>query len=329
MALSRLGYLESLARGTLGAMIQLAFRLGAHVARVIGVTATGAVMRVLGLMHALSFAPYLRPRIVRNMRAVFPSRFRHAWVVKNLESLYQSAGSLLCLPGIKDAAVARELGTVKHREVLERLQREGRGCLMIGLHFGNHRFLAPGLAAMGFPVSALIASFPQRTTQFGVGAERAAISFRTSYARTATAKYLSTHAGGTSVQTMIDTVKQGRFLLLLADGCIGRQRAVVPFLGQQFCFPSAAPVIAARARVPLVPVLSIRETREVVIGNPIEVSDEASVGESLKKVLAALEPFVAERPWEWWTWFHLEQAPDDSADPSWRLLNGREAFSPF
>lgn len=329
MALSTSDYLKSMVRRILGAMIQVVFGFGSRVVGLVGAPATGAMMRALGWIHAATHIPYLRPRIARNMKALFPTTFQHRWVAKNLATLYQSAGFLLCLPRINENAVARELGTLRRRDVLERLQRDGRGCLMVGLHFGNHRFLAPGLAAMGFPVSALIATFPQGPTQFGKGAQRAAANFRTSYAKNAPAQYLSTRTDGATIQAMIDTAKEGRFLLLLADGCIGRQRTPISFLGQLFRFPSAAPVIAARAGVPLVPVLSIRETREVIVGDPIEVTDEAGSSQALASVLSALEPIVAERPWEWWTWFHLEREQNQEPEPTWRLLTGAEAFTPF
>lgn len=320
----------SLSRRLIGGLIQVAFGPVAQCARIVPGRVIDGLMEVLAGAHNLCRIPYLRPRIARNMRAILGESFHREWVGRNTRALYRCVGSLLRLPAMTSAQVAAELGTLRHREILDKLRSSGKGCVLIGLHFGNHRFLAPGLAAMGYPVASLIARFPQQPSLFGVGASARAKRFRQAYARAAAVQYLAAGVGDKESDTtthIVDTVRQGRFLHLLADGCVGHRRVEVRFLNERIVLPYSGAMIAARAGVPLIPILSSRDTCEVVIGDPMRPAGSAEPAETLQAVMHFFEPFVRERPWEWWTWFHIGATDAPAPDRVWRLLSGAEAFA--
>lgn len=316
-------------RNVLDGMIWAAFGPGARFVQAVPERFAGGMAQTLGFAHATLRLPLLGPRIEYNMRSAFGSDFRRYWVRRNLQVLYRSASDLLRLPRYSEAHLLQQLGTLENADDLRRRRARGAGCVLLGLHFGNHRCLAPGLAAMGYPISNLIARFPR--PQVGIrSVTQARVSrFRAAYIDRSQVDYVNLSRDKTPhvVNALVERVQQGRFLLLLADGCIGHRRQPIQFLEHELALPVGAATIAARAGAPLIPILSIPQTQKVFVGDAIPV-DCGSVAAALQRVMAALEPMVRAYPWEWWTWFHLGPDGPPGSARRWRLLSGAEAFAP-
>jgi dienelactone hydrolase len=109
-----------------------------------------------------------------------------------------------------------------------------------------------------------------------------------------------------SLRDLLESPRQGEFLILHADGSRGTSFVEAEFLGARLRLPTGPARVARHVGLPLVPVFCV--TREdgrhdIVVEAPVPA--EGSIEEATLRCAALLEGHVRRRPDLWWTWDRL------------------------
>ncbi|MBI5536086.1 MAG: lysophospholipid acyltransferase family protein [Deltaproteobacteria bacterium] len=123
------------------------------------------------------------------------------------------------------------------------------------------------------------------------------------------------HAGGDPLSSLplIRHLRQGGIVAVQIDRCTDGMRGQDVTLGSRpFRVPRGPFVLASMTGAPIVPVFSMRTgflAYRIEAGEPVHIArrtDEAALGASIQRVVAALESFLRRNPTQW---FHFVDGP--------------------
>lgn len=197
-------------------------------------------------------------------------------------------------PEMLDRIVSRVSG----REYLDEALAAGRGVIVVGAHFGNWEILPLYLTRHGYKGAIVVRRIyfhkydkfiARLRSKFGAG-----IIYRDE-----------------SPRKMLKVLRSGGILGIVPDQDVDSIDGVfVDFFGRQAYTPTAPVKLAVAARTSLLPGFVIRredDTHELVIGEPIELpenaGDEEAVARSTQAWTSVLEKYVRKYP-EQWVWMH-------------------------
>ena len=171
----------------------------------------------------------------------------------------------------------------------------GRGCLMLTAHFGAWELGGAALAAAGIPVT-VIGSFSSRGALL-VNEAREALGVQV------------LESG--DLRGMLRALRQGRCLAILPDlAHVTRNSVVVDFMGRPALTAVGVPLIARRARCPVVPAFCNRlsdGTCLVRILPPLVLCRGDCPGQDLRDNAALFNRVIGDQIAEYpdqWLWLH-------------------------
>ncbi len=175
--------------------------------------------------------------------------------------------------------------------------RAGRGALFVTGHLGNWEMLAARAAASGYRVTAAA----KRQSNARVD------SVQNRIRRRAGVGILKTDSG---VRAMLQALRRGGLIALVADQDAGRDGVFTPFLGREASFFKGPALLAWRTGAPLIPVFIHRlddHRHEVVFEPPVTIDpdwdEQTAVRELTAHFAARLEAAVRRHP-EQYFWVH-------------------------
>jgi len=186
------------------------------------------------------------------------------------------------------------------RDILDRLVREGRGCVFVTAHVGNWELLAAWLARQGYPVNVL--ARPTRDDRM----ERILHAYRT-------AGGVKVHWRGVSTREMFRILENGEALGILGDLDTRGEGVFIPFFGRSAYTQVGAAKLAARTGAPLVTGFIARtgpRSHKIRVTRCLYVSEDPHPGDGSVDVMEAvriytdeIESWIRKYP-DQWIWMH-------------------------
>jgi KDO2-lipid IV(A) lauroyltransferase len=265
-----------------------------------GLTWNGArrLGRILGGV-AFDLLRFRRRVTLENLAAAFPEKGA-AELVPLARECYRSFGvtflELILLPRLGPEDLASRV-RFSDPELYVRVRREERGAVLLTGHLGNWELMGAAAAALGHPLTALVARQKNRRVDAYVRRAR----------ETSGLKVLYVDQG---LRAGLRVLRRGEFLVFLFDQDAGRDGVFVPFFGRPASTPLGAFRFARLAGSPIILGLGRRDERgvyRVELHGPIRLRDdlppEEAELEALREANALLEDAARRYPAQWF-WMH-------------------------
>ena len=203
--------------------------------------------------------------------------------------------------------------TLREREVLLDLLREGRGLILLISHVGSWQAMLPALSLLKTPVNLLIQREEGDVDRHYFELRGEDCPFRIIDPR----GYL-----GGAIE-MVSALKRGEVLCVMGDRVFGDSRGVLPvdFLGAPAPFPTGPYKIAAATGAPIAVLFSVktgRATYQMVLAGVLRVPQHAGRGAQgfrpfVESYVRLLEACVREHPFQFFNFYDMWAAPGDDA----------------
>lgn len=214
---------------------------------------------------------------------------------RSYASFAMALADLARLPLVDDRFISKHI-KIAGLHHLDRLRRESRGAILVTGHFGSWELLGYTMVRLGYPVV------------FVVGVQRNPLVQDLM-------NQLRTRAGieiieRSSTLAIMRSLRQGKFVAMLADQDARRRGVFVTFFGKPASTPIGPARLALWSGSPIVTGFIMRDNLldfRVVIEEPIMVPegmDEASaVAELTQRFTSRLETHIRSKP-DHWLWSH-------------------------
>ncbi len=249
-------------------------------------------------LGALAFllAKGARSAVEDNMRHVLgpeasPERLRHivrSVFVNQARNYYD----LFRVPSIPDAQI-KELVTIVGQEHLTAALAEGRGAVLVSIHFGNIDIVAQAALIHGYPIVLVAEHLKPEILH------RYVCSLRGS-------KGINLISADSFLKPIFRALAQNQFVALAADRETTGRGTVAQFFGAPALVPDGYVRLALRTGVPVVPAVSFRQpdnTFVAYVEPPIKMEKTGDASQdiqvNLRRVLAILERYIAAQPEQW------------------------------
>jgi predicted LPLAT superfamily acyltransferase len=259
------------------------------------------------------FRPAVRRRGSYYLARRFPGRsffgrlrdsFRHQLELG--KALADRAAVGLLPPGVITASL-------RERDVLLDLLREGRGLILLTSHVGSWQAMMPALSKLNTPVNLLIQKEEGDVDRHYFELRGEACPFRIIDPR----GFL-----GGAIE-MASALQRGEVLCVMGDRVFGEARGMlsVDFLGARAPFPTGPYKIAAATGAPIAVLFSIRTghaTYQMVFAGLLRVPENAGRGARgfrpyLESYVRLLEACVLEHPFQFFNFYDIWAVPGDTA----------------
>jgi len=249
----------------------------------------------LGVLASL-LARGARSAVEDNMRhvlgsAVDPEHLRH--VVRSVFiNQARNYYDLFRVPSIPDAQI-KELVTIVGQEHLEAALAEGRGAVLVSIHFGNMDIVAQAAVIYSYPI-VIVAEHLKPDILY-----RYVCSLRAS-------KGITIIAADSFLKPIFRALAQNQFIALAADRETTGGGTIAEFFGAPALVPDGYVRLALRAGVPVVPAVSFRQpdnTFVAYVEPPLKMEKTGNAPQDIqinvRRVLAVLERYIAAQPEQW------------------------------
>lgn len=199
------------------------------------------------------------------------------------------------LPSITRAEVKRRLQFDQWDELNE-AANSGRGVIIATIHFGNWDLGAAALAAHGYPVNAIVETFPYHRMNDLVQGSRAKLGM----------KVIGHDRMG---PTVFKALRRGEMLAMLVDVTSEEVGIRVDFFGAPALVSPAAARIALRTNAWVVPAVVLRDPHDDVVIRPVidtGLRDFAPTGdperdiyELTRLIMESMERVIRQHPDQW------------------------------
>jgi len=274
----------------------------------VGAAIGSLVRRPLGIRRGV---------VVENLRRAFPDATPE-WIGETAAAAYRHLGreaATLLRLGSLDTAAIRSLTilTDGFSAALAEARAGGSGLIFVTGHYGNWEIGAAGLAARGFPLTAIAKSMANPLVDRRVVEARRALGIETVGIREATRRVPRALAAGSVVG-------------IVADQDARRTGVRVPFFGIPASSHRGPALFALRTGAPLFAAISRRlpDGRYLVDAHPIDTSrtgdHEGDVFRITADLAASLEREVRADPTQYF-WFHKRWKTAPPEEPA-SLVSG-------
>lgn len=260
------------------------------------------------LRGAFALVPIRRRLVIEALRRAFPER-DDAWCRSTLKGLYRHFSWMIVefLAAVNDPALVQKMFVeVEGREIIDDLQKEGKGCFILTGHFANWEIAGPWMTQNGYPM--------EPAARDADDADFAALieSYRASLGEHTLRK------GAMNVRSMIRSAQSGKWIALLSDQDAGPHAVPVTFLGRLTTMVEGPAALSLTAKLPLLTIYGVRLGPfkfKMRILPPIcsgtEGRSKENIAEYTRRANAMLEDMVRLAP-EQWFWFHRRWKTDPS-----------------
>jgi KDO2-lipid IV(A) lauroyltransferase len=164
-----------------------------------------------------------------------------SWVRQTAKACFEHVGGeAFTLPRLLRSGlseVRRRLEVIEGEEVLREAFAEGRGVVMVSGHFGNWELAGSALAALGYPVDAVMQRLKNAQLNRLIEEMRARLGMGLIDRVAAWDRY-------------VDSLTAGRVVAFVADQDARKRGVFVPFFGRLASTHRAPALLALRARAP-------------------------------------------------------------------------------
>ena len=247
--------------------------------------------------------------IVRVRRKVVMDNLKHAFPEKSIEERlliarrsYQGFAKMVVdfmrYP-IMDHETVLSLCELKNKdkEKLDWLIKNGKGSVMVAGHFGSWELMCAYLAAMGYPISSLVAK------QHNKFVDQMMNDFRQSMGITIIHR-------GMAVRGLIKTLRNNGFIGLLADQDAHRTGVFVDFLGRKSSTHQGPAIFALKTRAPILFGTAIRLPKgrmrievDLLRFDHLKDLTPGNIQEVTQAHATILESYIRRYP-DHWFWMH-------------------------
>lgn len=185
--------------------------------------------------------------------------------------------------------VIRRQVSFQHLNFLDEALAMGRGVILVSAHFGNWELGGAMLAALGHRVNVVV--MPQRQPRL----ERLLDHHRTR-------RGLHVIPLGQAGRGVINCLRRGELVALLADRVFTGRTATCNFFGQPTQLPSGPAALAYHTGAPVVPGFLLRQEDDTFLLRchpPILRDREGTQAAIQAAIVRSLESEIAERPHQW------------------------------
>jgi len=269
------------------------------------------------LYPVIAWYTLLRPSVRRRGSYYLSRRFPGRSVLGRLSDSYRH--SLALGTALVDRAAVGLLpagaitATLREREVLLDLLREGRGLILLTAHVGSWQAMLPALSLLNTPVNLLIQREEGDVDRHYFELRGEACPFRIVDPQ----GYL-----GGAIE-MVSALKRGEVLCIMGDRIFGEARGVLPidFLGAPAPFPAGPYKIAAATGAPIAVLFSVKTgptMYQMVFAGVLRVPEHAGRGKPgyrpfAESYVRLLEGCVREHPFQFFNFYDMWAVPGDDA----------------
>ena len=271
----------------------------------------GAFIRILPLSTALRLGRFLgmmayfadikhKGLAYANLRMVFASSKSPRQIDNILKSLFKNYGQniieLLRLPHF-NLDKLNKLMVLEGQEYIDASLKEGRGCILLAMHFGSWELASLSLAFLGYPYKVIVK--PQNKYS-------KLDELLNSYRSCGGSVVLSREMG---MRDFLKSLKNNEVIGMVVDQG-GRDGVLVPFFSRGASMSVGAIRMGLKWKVPLCFAVVVREEHgrhRMIIHKPLELIQtgdlEMDVLYNLKKMTRDMEYYVSRFPQEY-MWFY-------------------------
>ncbi len=257
---------------------------------------------------AYRLLPRRRALALKNLRAAFGDRYDPAQYRAILKGMFRHWGmTLMEIAGIPrvDRAYADRWITFSPgtRKRMEAAFGQGKGVILLAAHFGSWE-LPPLMGSLaGYPV--LVLARQQGWPRLNALLNR--------YRESKGAEVISK---GFPIRKLIQGLREGKVLGMVADQDGGRRGVLAPFFGRLASTAPGAFALSLRTGAPILPVFLVRTqgpAHTLILEEPLVIpkrdplgnllSEEERIREGIEAYLTVLERYVRQYPHQW-LWLH-------------------------
>jgi KDO2-lipid IV(A) lauroyltransferase len=221
-------------------------------------------------------------------------------------NLGQNLVDLLRYPSSSCSDILAQVEFHGEHHLQEALQR-GRGAIYIGFHFGNWELFTAAIAALGYPVSAIVYPQHNRRLDERLNGLRRSQGIEVIYKREA-------------AREVLRALRRNRLVGILIDQDAGRDGVFVDFMGRPASAARGPATFAVKTGAALVPGAAVRRGPRRHTGyieapvwpDPSRPRDE-EIKRLTQEVTARLEKYVRVYP-DHWLWTHRRWKTRPPAD---------------
>lgn len=237
-----------------------------------------------------------------NLRAAFGSNYTPPEYDRMVWNLFQNIGRMFmemaAIPAINREYVDQWVGiTPGSQERLEKALSGGKGVIFLTGHFGNWEMVPITGALHGYPT--LVLAREQGWPKLN----RMLTEYRES-------KGCRIITKGFSVRELIQGLKEGRIVGIVADQDGGKNGVFAPFFGRLASTAPGTINLSIRTGAPILPVFMVRQQgalHSLIIEEPLEIpakgTDKERIQAGVAAYLEVLEKYIRRFPTQW-LWFH-------------------------
>ncbi len=238
-----------------------------------------------------------RMAVRHNLQVILPDAKNLAYMTWEV---FRNFGKYLveffCMAKRFDMAFIKENVKINNIEVIERVLKKGKGCILLTAHIGNWEFGAIIISMLGYPLVAVALPHKERPVNDLFNAQRES-------------KGITVVPPNLAVRKCIETLRSNKTIALVADRDFTQSGEVMDFLGKKALIPKGAALFALKTGASIVPCFLTRNPDDsftLALEEPIVppfVTDE-DIKESallavMKQYVEVIERKIREFPTQW------------------------------
>ena len=249
---------------------------------------------------AYALLPSRRQHVMANLAVVLGPDVAAAELQRVAHRVFRASGrnfvDLFRAPALSDRELIASIDIPGGGlEYFERLERSGKGGLLVSAHYGPFDMVGQVLGAAGHPMTSLTVRTVPEPIYAVINDLRSKRGMRLE------------EATASGLRRVVTALRQGRLVGLLGDQDFFHNGVPVRLFGCETTFPYGPFRIARNASVPIIPVITRRQLRgvQMVFEEPFFVSRTADADADLQVAaqhLAAIyERYIRQNPDQWVT----------------------------
>lgn len=254
--------------------------------------------RMLG-RFAFSLVRIRRNVTVANLKRAFPHLDTHA-SIHLARAVYEHFGMFLLeylrMPRYAKRDYLAMFAQVENVHLLDAALQAGKGAILLTAHFGNWEYLGAWLGARGYPVLVMAQEQSNPYVSEFVRAARERVGMRVI-------------PRGKALRRYLQTLREGNFVVMLADQDAGRSGVFLEFAGTPASTPTGPARFHLRTGAPLFLLMCYRDA-DANLQICVEQLEFESAGDNAtteRRIMQAYNQGVGkwiERSPEQWLWMH-------------------------
>lgn len=234
--------------------------------------------------------------ILKNLYYIIPSQSGlHNYLCrKTFENFARCMVDFFRLGFLKKGEVIKEV-IAQGLENLDEALKKNKGCILLTLHIGNWDYAGSFLAALGYPMNALV--------------EETEPEMFNLYTKHREATGLKTFPLSRAGIAFLDTIKNNRIIAVLADRDITKTGAELKFFSGKRSFPKNLGELVVKRKIPVVFAYMVLLNKKDIKKRYLGVVEEAKLFKDEKEfndyMVDRFEKTIAKYPDQWFV-FHQE-----------------------